>query len=60
LIIQAADEVVLLVDHSKFEKTALNIVAPLTKIKRIVTDRALDPESTRQILDQGVELHIAD
>jgi DeoR/GlpR family transcriptional regulator of sugar metabolism len=59
LIIQAAEEVILLVDHSKFEKTALNIVAPLAKIKRIVTDRALDPESTRQILDQGIELHIA-
>jgi DeoR/GlpR family transcriptional regulator of sugar metabolism len=60
LIIQAADEVILLIDHTKFEKTALNIVAPLAKIKRIVTDRELDPESTRQILDQGVELHIAD
>jgi DeoR/GlpR family transcriptional regulator of sugar metabolism len=60
LIIQAAEEVVLLVDHSKFEKTALNIVAPLSKIKRIVTDQALDPESTRLILNQGVELHVAD
>ncbi len=59
-IIQAADEVILLVDHSKFEKTALNIVTPLSKIKRIVTDRELDSEATRQILDQGVELHIAE
>jgi DeoR/GlpR family transcriptional regulator of sugar metabolism len=52
--------VILLVDHSKFEKTALNIVAPLARIKRIVTDRELDPECTRQIFDQGVELHIAE
>ncbi len=59
-IIQAADEVILLVDHSKFDKTALNIVTPLSKIKRIVTDRELDSEATRQILDQGVELHIAE
>lgn len=59
-IIQAADEVILLVDHSKFEKTALNIVAPLSKIKHVVTDRELDPESTQQIIDQGVELHIAE
>ena len=58
LIIQAAEEVILLVDHSKFEKSALNIVAPTGKIKRIVTD-SLDPKSTRLISDQGVELHIA-
>lgn len=60
LIIQAAEEVTLLVDHSKFEKTALNIIAPLSKIKRIVTDKPLDPASTSQILSQGVELHIAE
>lgn len=60
LIIQAADEVVLLVDHSKFGKTALNIVASIGKIKRIVTDRELDTESTNLILDHGVELHIAE
>ena len=60
LIIQAADEVILLVDHSKFEKTALKIIAPINKIKRIVTDQALDPASTDLILAQGVELHIAD
>lgn len=60
LIIEAAEEVILLVDHSKFEKTALNIIAPLSKIKRIVTDQPLDPESTRLITSQGVELHIAD
>lgn len=59
-IIQAADEVTLLVDHSKFGKTALNIIAPLSKIKRIITDQELDPESTRQIIDQGVELLIAE
>ena len=60
LIIQAAEEVILMVDHSKFEKTALNIVATLGKIKRIVTDQELDAESTNQILSQGVELHVAD
>ena len=60
LIIQAAVEVILLVDHSKFENTALNIVAPLSKIKRIITDRPLDSESTELIASQGVELHIAE
>lgn len=60
LIIQAAEEVILLVDHSKFENTALNIVAPLSKIKRIITDRPLDSESAELIARQGVELHIAE
>jgi len=60
LIIQAAEEVILLVDHSKFENTALNIVAPLSKIKRIITDRPLDSESAELIASQGVELHIAE
>lgn len=60
LIMQAAEEVVLLADHSKFEKTALHVVATLGKIKRIVTDRELDAESMKLISDQGVEVHIAD
>jgi len=60
LIIQAAEEVILLVDRSKFENTALNIVAPLSKIKRIITDRPLDSESNELIARQGVELHIAE
>jgi DeoR family transcriptional regulator, fructose operon transcriptional repressor len=59
LIIQAADEVILLVDHSKFTKTALNIVAPLEKISKIITDQGLDPSIAKKYEEQGVELHIA-
>lgn len=59
LIIQAAEEVILLVDHSKIGKTALNIVAPLEKISRIVTDRELDEDTTEQFLNHNVEVHIA-
>lgn len=60
LIIQAAEKVVLLVDHSKIGKTALNIVAPLEKISCLVTDRELDEEISEQLLSHGVEVHIAE
>ena len=59
LIIQAAEEVVVLADHSKFGKTALNKVTTLENITRIVTDRELDAQTYDQIRDYGVEVHIA-
>ena len=59
LLIECSNETNLLVDHTKFNRTALNVIAPLDKIKRIITDRPLEPEVAKDIEDMGVELYIA-
>ena len=57
-IIERADEVNLLVDHTKFAKIAPLAIAPLSSVNRIVTDEEIDSEVRESILSAGVELVI--
>ena len=59
-MIEAADEVILLADHSKFGREALVRVAPIGAVQRIVTTPGVDPEELEAIRDLGVEVIIAD
>ena len=59
-MIQAASEVILLADHSKFGREALVRVAPITGVHKIVTSPGVDPEELRAIRDMGVDVIIAD
>ncbi|MDO4785790.1 MAG: DeoR/GlpR family DNA-binding transcription regulator [Fretibacterium sp.] len=54
LIIRAAQEVVLVADHSKFGKSALVRICGLTEIDKVVTDRSLAPEFAREMERQGI------
>jgi DeoR/GlpR family transcriptional regulator of sugar metabolism len=54
-IIERADEVNLLVDHTKFTKIAPLAIAPLSSMDRIVTDEDLDSSVRESILSAGVE-----
>lgn len=59
-IIEAADEVVLLADHSKFGRQALVRVAPITAVHRIITSPGVDPDEAAAIRDLGIDLIVAE
>ena len=59
-MIEAASEVILLADHSKFGREALVRVAPITAVHRIVTSVGIDPDEAAAIRDHGIELIIVD
>lgn len=59
-IIKAAKEVILLVDHTKFGKTALIKVASLEEVDHIITDSGIDPDCLRKIKKQGIWVETAD
>jgi DeoR family transcriptional regulator, fructose operon transcriptional repressor len=59
-MIEAASEVILLADHSKFGRQALVRVAPITAVQRIITTPGIDPTEAAAIRDLGIELIIVD
>jgi len=59
-MIEAATEVILLADHSKFGREALVRVAPITAVHRIVTTPGIDPGEEAGIRDLGIDLIIVD
>jgi DeoR family fructose operon transcriptional repressor len=58
-MIEAATEVILLADHSKFGRQSLVRVAPITAVHRIVTTPGIDPGEAAAIRDLGIDLIIA-
>ena len=55
-LISQADELIVLVDSSKFERRSSLVLCGLDKVSRIVTDDGI-PETARRMLEQsGVEL----
>ena len=58
--IEAADEITVVVDSSKFETPALYRVTPLEAIHRIVTDSGLSPAIGKQLRAMGLDLIIVD
>jgi len=59
-MIEAASEVILLADHSKFGRQALVRVAPITAVNRIITTAGIDPGEAAAIRDLGIELIIVE
>src|SRR5512141_1494490 len=59
-MIEAASEVILLADHSKFGRQALVRVAPITAVHRIVTTPGVDPDEAAAIRELGIDLIIAE
>jgi DeoR family fructose operon transcriptional repressor len=57
-MIEAASQVTLLADHSKFGRQALVRVAPITVVDRIVTTPGIDPVEAAAIRELGIELII--
>ncbi|MGB0416099.1 MAG: DeoR/GlpR family DNA-binding transcription regulator [Coraliomargarita sp.] len=59
-LVQYADNVVLLVDSSKFAKRSEYFFAGLEQISRIITDKDIDPAIRTEIQAKGIALTIAD
>lgn len=59
-MIEAATEVILLADHSKFGRQALVQVAPITAVHRIISTPGIDPSEAAAIRDLGIDLIIVE
>jgi DeoR/GlpR family transcriptional regulator of sugar metabolism len=59
-MIEAAAEVILLADHSKFGRQALVRVAPITAVQRIITTPGIEPAEAAAIRDLGIDLIIVE
>lgn len=58
-MIEAGAKVVLLADHTKFGRTSLVKVAPITAVQTIITTPGVDLAEVDAIRDLGVELIVA-
>lgn len=58
-MVQSSEKVVLLADHSKFNKKSLSPAVPLDKIDAIVTDDRTPDSAVNQLKELGVEIHLA-
>ena len=55
-MIRAADTVILVVDHSKFGKTALGKFGELEEIQILITDKKVPSEIIEAIIQKGIEV----
>lgn len=56
VIIQFAREVILVADHTKFDKAATGFVAPITSVHKIVTDDQTPEHIIQQLRTMGVDV----
>ncbi|MRH41135.1 DeoR family transcriptional regulator [Aquibacillus halophilus] len=59
-MMERADEVFLLVDHTKFGKTMFANICPLHEVYTIITDSGCSEEWRQYISEKDIHLHIAD
>jgi DeoR/GlpR family transcriptional regulator of sugar metabolism len=57
-ILHTAPEVILVADHTKIGKVSTALVAPLTAIHTLVTDRGAPPEFVDRVKDLGISVII--
>lgn len=58
-LMEIADEVVLLADHTKFESSAPILLCSLDRVDRVVTDNEPPPELTHALAEAGVRVEVA-
>ncbi len=58
-LIENSEELVLVVDSSKFDRSAMNRVGPLSAVRVLVVDAGIDPQDLRRAEDAGVLVIIA-
>ena len=59
-LIDQADELVVLVDSSKFRKRSSLILCPLERITTVITDNGIRDEDRQMLEDAGIALIVAD
>jgi len=60
LYIRQADEAWVVADHSKIGKIAPALIAPVSRIKRLITDEGIEDGDRRALEAAGVEVVVAD
>ncbi len=58
-LMHQADELVVMVDSSKFRRRSSLILCPLDRVSAIITDDGIPEDSVRMIEDAGIKLVIA-
>lgn len=58
-LIERADELILLVDCSKFQDSSGSVVCDLQDIDVVVTDKGIEPQHVQMLKDSGIEVIIA-
>ncbi|QGP91957.1 Glucitol operon repressor [Neomoorella glycerini] len=58
-MVKAGREVIVLADHSKFGRTSLGFVCPITAIHRLITDPGAPQEDLARLKERGVEVIVA-
>lgn len=56
MMMQAAHEVTVIADASKFGRRSLSMISPISKVRRVVTDEAVPREIIQAIENRGVEV----
>lgn len=60
IMIDIAEEVIVVADSSKFEKTGLAFIESFEKIHKVITDRGIDKEMVKMLEKNNVEVVISD
>lgn len=58
LMINAAQEVILVADHTKFSKLGLGFVCDLSAISTVVTDKQVPPEAVAELKSRGISVYL--
>jgi DeoR/GlpR family transcriptional regulator of sugar metabolism len=56
MMLERSKEVILVVDHTKFGKTAAIRLAPISKLTKIITNKEIDEQEKALLTEQGAEL----
>ncbi len=59
-IIQMAEELIVVADHTKFDRAATAFVAPVARVRTLVTDAATDPVTLERLEALGIGIVVAD
>jgi DeoR/GlpR family transcriptional regulator of sugar metabolism len=60
LMIEIAEEVILLSDHTKFGRVSYFLVAPVNVLDKVVTDSGIRPEDRIALEERGIEVVVAE
>jgi DeoR family transcriptional regulator, aga operon transcriptional repressor len=59
IMIEISKEVIVITDSSKFQRRGLVLIAPVSKIHTVVTDKGISPENKARLENFGVKVIIA-
>jgi DeoR family transcriptional regulator of aga operon len=59
LMIRASRETIVVADSSKFRRRNLSLIAPLSRVQRVVTDTHADPALVQELRGLGVDVIVA-